>query len=201
MLVKKLDSEKSIKTGSTRSDKSSISDKAAFDSAEHGSQPHLASFSSVLGIWILSGDGALNLAKLVMLPWYKTSGLCIMPLPCREWGFCGCSWGLFSAGCESVSRATSLSSTFPLARITCSVLWDLFNGVLFDFGSIGSEAGVLLGSGTGLNIRPRGTQFRIKAPMIAIAPRQPYSATRCFVIGANRNVPSPDPHTAIPVSA
>lgn len=196
MLVRKLDIEKSIKTGSTRSDKSSISDKAAFDSAEQGSHPHLASLSS-LGIWILSGEGARNFAKLVMLPWYKTSGLCIMPLPCREGGCCFCS-GLLSAGCERVSLATSFSSTFPLARITCSVLWDRLSGVLFDLGSMGSDAGVLLGSGTGRNMRPRGTQLSTKAPMMAMAPRQPYSATSADVIGANRNVPSPEPHTAMP---
>lgn len=63
---------------------------------------------------------------------------------------------------------------------------------------MGSVVGVLGSSGTGRNISPNGTQLSIKAPMMAMAPRHPYSVMSALVIGAKRNVPSPEPHTAIP---
>lgn len=40
-------------------------------------------------------------------------------------------------------------------------------------GNIGSEAGVRGNSGTGRNISPSGTQLSTKAPIMAMAPRQP----------------------------
>lgn len=122
MLVKKFETENKMNMGSTSKERSSISDRASLNSDEHGNHPHFCSRASI-DVWrVLSGDGALNLAKLVMLPWYNTSGLCIIPLPCRECLCNFCSWGLLRAGWERVSLATSPSSVFPLALTTCSVL-------------------------------------------------------------------------------
>lgn len=73
-------------------------------------------------------------------------------------------------------------------RLSSAILWS--NGLWLDS----------LGYSSGLMSAPKTTQFKIIPASIRLAPFQSYISSNFVARGAKANVPTPDPHTAIPVA-